>query len=181
MKRFLLLVPVVLVLIISVGQEKANAENGSSKVQQGLAIAPVPLDLQGRNRALVGLGSYIVNAVADCNGCHTVDFDPFVPGGNPFFGEPEVIDPAKYLVGGSPFGPFITRNLRPDPATGLPANLTFEEFLLVMRTGIDLHDADHEPPGTPVLQAMPWPFFRNMTDHDIRAIYEYLSVLPPEA
>ena len=65
MKRFLLLVPVVLVLIISVGQEKANAENGSSRVQQGLAIAPVPLDLQGRNRALVGLGSYIVNAQAD--------------------------------------------------------------------------------------------------------------------
>ncbi len=181
MKRFLLLVPVVLVLIISVGQEKANAENGNSRVQQGLAIAPLPLNLRGRNLALVGLGSYIVNAQGDCNGCHTVNFDPFLPGGNPFFGEMEMIDPAKYLVGGSAFGPFITRNLRLDPATGLPAGLTFEEFLLVLRTGTDLHDADHAPPGTPILQVMPWPVFRNMTDRDIRAIYEYLSALPPEA
>jgi hypothetical protein len=184
MKRILLLVPVVLVLVVSGGQEMARAQNrgdGVSRVQQGLAIAPLPLNLQGRNVALVALGSYIVNAQADCNGCHTVNFDPYLPGGNPFFGEPEMIDPAKYLVGGSPFGPFVTRNLRLDPVSGLPSDLTFEEFLLVLRTGIDLHDAVHPIPGTPVLQAMPWPVFRNMTDHDIRAIYEYLSALPPEA
>ncbi len=187
MKRFLefVLVLVVFVLVVSGGQEKARAQNrgdGASKVQQGLAIAPLPLNLQGRNRALVGLGSYIVNAQGDCNGCHTVDFDPYVPGNNPFFGQPEMIDPAKYLVGGSPFGPFITRNLRVD-SEGLPAGLTFDEFLLVLRTGIDLHDADHPPVEfpTPILQVMPWPVFRNMTDRDIRAIYEYLSALPPEA
>ena len=29
------------------------------------------------------------------------------------------------------------------------------------------------------LQVMPWPAFRNLTDEDIRAIYEYLSALPP--
>ena len=186
MKRFigLVLVLVVFVVVVSGGQEKARAQDrgdGVSRVQQGLAIAPLPLNLQGRNVALVGLGSYIVNAQADCNGCHTVNFDPFLPGGDPFLGEMEMIDPAKYLVGGSPFGPFITRNLRLDPLNGLPAGLTFEEFLLVLRTGTDLHDADHPIPGTPILQAMPWPFFRNMTDHDIRAIYEYLSALPPEA
>lgn len=179
MKRFLMLVPVVFALIFIGGQEWAKADNGQSRVQQGLAIAPVPLDLRGRNPALVGLGSYLVNGAGDCNGCHTVNFDPYVAGGNPFFGEPEVIDPAKYLVGGSAFGPFVSRNLRPDPATGLPAELTFEEFLLVMRTGADLHDAHHAPPGTPILQAMPWPNFRQMTDHDLRAIYEYLSSLPP--
>ncbi len=153
--------------------------DGNNRVQQGLAIAPLPLNLQGRKRGLVGLGSYIVNAVADCNGCHTVNFDPYVPGNNPFLDGTELIDPAKYLVGGSAFGPFITRNLRLDPETRLPAGLTFEEFLLVLRTGVDLHDAVHEPPGTPVLQVMPWPIFRNMTDRDIRAIYEYLSALPP--
>lgn len=25
---------------------------------------------------------------------------------------------------------------------------------------------------------MPWPNFQNMTDHDIQAIYEYLSAIP---
>ena len=40
-----------------------GGDNESSKIQQGLAIAPVPLKLTGKNRALVGLGSYIVNAI----------------------------------------------------------------------------------------------------------------------
>src|SRR5690242_8044534 len=48
-----------------------DADNDESKVQQGFEIAPVPLNLAGKNRALVGLGSYIVNAVGDCNGCHS--------------------------------------------------------------------------------------------------------------
>lgn len=39
-------------------------------MQKGLAIAPVLLDLHGKNRALVGLGSYIVNAQADCGAPH---------------------------------------------------------------------------------------------------------------
>ena len=128
---------------------------------------------------MVGLGSYIVNAQADCNGCHSVEFLPYVPGNDPFAGEVELIDPDRYLVGGSAFGPFVSRNLRPDPATGRPAGLTFKEFLMVLRTGVDLHDADHLPPMTPLLQTMPWPNFRRMIRRDIRAIYEYLSALPP--
>ncbi len=148
-----------------------------SKIKRGLEIAPLPLHLRGRNRALIGLGSYIVNAQGDCNGCHSVDFDPYLPGGNPFFGEPEEIDPDKYLVGGSFFGPFRSRNLRPHANTGLPAGYTFEEFLHVMSTGEDLKNL--HPEISPLLQVMPWPSFRNMTDRDILAIYEYLRALPP--
>jgi hypothetical protein len=29
-----------------------------------------------------------------------------------------------------------------------------------------------------LLQVMRWPFFRDMTDHELRAIYEYLSAVP---
>jgi hypothetical protein len=29
-----------------------------------------------------------------------------------------------------------------------------------------------------LLQNMPWPFFRNMSDHGIAAIYEYVSAIP---
>ncbi len=38
------------------------------------------------------------------------------------------------------------------------------------------------PPNPPfdgdLLQVMPWPIYKNMTDHDLRAIYEYLSAIP---
>ena len=35
----------------------AEGNNDDSKIQIGFAIAPVPLNLEGKNRALVGLGS----------------------------------------------------------------------------------------------------------------------------
>jgi hypothetical protein len=28
------------------------------------------------------------------------------------------------------------------------------------------------------LQVMPWPVFRNITDRDMRALYEYLRAIP---
>src|SRR5438128_425819 len=46
-------------------------ERDETRVHRGFEIAPVPLDLVGKNRSLVGLGSYIVSAVGDCNGCHS--------------------------------------------------------------------------------------------------------------
>jgi hypothetical protein len=54
-----------------------------SVVQQGFDSSPIPkekLNLKGKNPYLVGLGSYLVNAAGDCNGCHT--FPRFLrPGG----------------------------------------------------------------------------------------------------
>ncbi len=29
-----------------------------------------------------------------------------------------------------------------------------------------------------MLQVMPWPVLRHLTDHDLQAIYEYLSAIP---
>lgn len=149
-----------------------------SKVQRGFAIAPVDLDLSGKNRALVGLGSYVVNAIGDCNGCHAGPAGEYADGGNPFLGQPKVVNKAAYLAGGTPlFGPiFIPRNLTPDK-TGKPAGgASFEEFRSILRTGID-PDRAHQQFG-PFLQVMPWPTFQNMTDRDIAAIYEYLSTIP---
>ena len=169
-------------------RDQDRLDESDSRVQQGLAISPVPLDLQGKNRALVGLGSYLVNAQGDCAACHTDVAPPFLPGGNPYLGQPEQIDPTRYLIGGRQFGPPgvgpRSRNLTPDPVTGLPAGYTFEEFLHVMRTGEDLK---HLPPFGPSAELdllqnpMPWPGFRNFTDHDIRAIYEYLRAIPSRA
>ena len=155
------------------------------RVRQGFAIAPVPLNLRGKNRTLVGIGSYLVNAQGDCAACHTNVAPAFVPGGNPYLGQPEQIDPARYLIGGRQFGVAgvgpRSRDLTPDAVTGLPAGYTFEEFLHVMRTGEDLK---HLPPFLPSAELdllqnpMPWPGFAKFTDRDIRAIYEYLRAIP---
>ena len=36
------------------------------RIETGLTIAPIALDLEGKDRDLVGLGSYLVNAAGDC-------------------------------------------------------------------------------------------------------------------
>ena len=147
-----------------------------ARAQKGLTISPVPISAgAGRTRLLIGLGSYLVNAVGGCNDCHT---NPsYAEGGDPFRGQPTKINATNYLAGGVKFGPFTSRNLTPDPQRGnLPAGLTLEDFINVMRTGKD-RDNLH-PQISPLLQVMPWPVFRNMTDRDLQAIYFYLSAIP---
>src|SRR5438128_1959045 len=88
-----------------------DGNDEASEIKRGFAIAPVPLNLEGKNRALVGLGSYIVNAQGDCDGCHSAGPPTeFLPGGNPYFGQPEKINPATYLGGGRDFGGFPAPN-----------------------------------------------------------------------
>lgn len=149
--------------------QKPPPDSEQSRIVRGFQIAPVPLNLKGRNRSLVGLGSYIVNAQGGCNDCHTNP--PYAPGGDPFQGEPEQINVDGYLAGGTAFGPFISANITPDE-DGLPHGFTFQEFKKVLRTG---HDPDE--PGE-ILQVMPWPVFGKMTDRDLKAVYEYLSAIP---
>ena len=174
--------------------------NPESRIEQGFAIAPVPLNMEGKDRALVGLGSYLVNASGGCNDCHSAGPQTqFLPGGNPYFGQPTKINPATYLGGGRDFGPLlptpgspdiVSRNLTPDK-TGLPeGGHTFDQFLQILRNGVDF---DHLHPPCAAgqttnclappfdgnkLQIMPWPEYQNLTEHDIRAIYEYLSAVP---
>lgn len=148
----------------------SNMGTLDERIARGFAIAPVPLNLKGKNRAFVGLGSYIVNAQGGCNDCHTNP--PYAMGGDPFLGQPLKVNAARYLAGGTPFGPsLVSANITPD-ARGLPAGLTFPEFLHLMRTG-----EDPDEPGEK-LQVMPWPVFGQMRWADLRAVYEYLRAIP---
>jgi hypothetical protein len=144
----------------------------AAAVKKGLDIAPVPLDLTGKDRNQVGYGSYLVNAVSGCNDCHT---NPaYKAGGDPFRGQTKTIDKATYLAGGVVFGPFTSRNITPNaqgPTTGSLAN-----FKLTMRTGVDLRKL--HPQLGPVLQVMPWPVYQDMNDLELEAIYAYLSAIP---
>jgi hypothetical protein len=131
-----------------------------ARAQQGLAISPVPLSLEGktgRETMLIGLGSYIVNAASDCAGCHSTPAG-FLSGGNPFF-----------LPGGQVVW---TRNLTPDAATGLA--LTHDQFVEAIRTGRDFHAGQ-----TKMLVVMPWTTLRWSSDLDLDAIYAYLRAVPP--
>jgi hypothetical protein len=142
----------------------------AQRVRQGFEIAPVRLNLEGNGLALVGLGSYTVNAQGGCNDCYTNP--PYAEGGNPFAGEPEQINTAAYLAGGMPFGPALfSANITPCE-DGKSAGLTPEAFIQLMRTGVDSDDQH-------LLQVMPWPLYGKMTDCDLAAMYAYLQTIPP--
>ncbi|HZM90296.1 MAG TPA: cytochrome C [Blastocatellia bacterium] len=143
--------------------------------KRGLAIAPVPLNLEGKSKRLVGEGSYMVNAMSLCADCHTNPF--FLPGGNPFLGQPERINTERYLAGGRTFagGQIRSANITPD-AQGRPAGLTLDQFIEAMRTGKDFKN--RHPQISPLLQTHPWPFLGKLTDDDLEAIYEYLRAVP---
>jgi hypothetical protein len=151
------------------GRQDGDQDDNHPRVQRGFEIAPVVLNLRGKNRDLVGLGSYIVNAQGGCNDCHTCP--PYTPDHDPFTGGDGVPNAANYLAGGTSFGPFVSRNITPD-ASGKPAGLTRDEFIHLLRKG---HDPDH--PGE-LLQVMPWPVYGRMIERDLSAVYEYLRAIP---
>lgn len=161
----------VLVSLALAPAVRAEDEDNDAQVKRGFQIVPsgVFLNLHGKNRELVGLGSYIVNTTG-CNDCHT--YPSYMSEGDPFRGKPELINFSQYLTGGRQFGPFTSANLTPD-GSGRPAGLTLDEFIKTLRTGHNPHD----PPGQ-ILQVMPWPVFGKKTNRDLTAVYEYLRALP---
>lgn len=180
-RAFVVAAAAALITSIASAQEQSSAERSresesasrflhDSRIATGYRITPVQLNLRGKNRLLVGLGSYIVNAQGACNDCHT---NPsFLPGGDPFQGEPEKVNAERFLAGGRPFGPgLVSANITPDE-NGLPAGLTFEQFEALLRTGRDPENPDR------ILQVMPWNVYGKMTTLDLRAIYEYLRSIP---
>src|ERR1700726_3909 len=178
--RPLLLLSLAACAFLVVLNDRSSAQGGAAtasddeaaRIRIGFQVAPVPLSLADKDPNLVGLGSYIVNTRISCNDCHTNP--PWVPGHNPHLGQkPAEINAAAYLAGGNKFagGLIVSRNITPD-SHGLPAGLTFAQFVRTLRTGIDPDD----PPN--LLQIMPWPYFRTMSDHDLAAVYEYLRAIP---
>jgi len=198
-------------MFASTGVQAKDDEHSNSdeaQIAAGLEIAPVPLDFSKADRKLVGLGSYLVNAVIGCNGCHSAGpATEFAPGHNPYqrlgpFTPPKTVNPATYLGGGRDFGQIgpivpgsatvpphiISRNLTPD-AAGVPAG-GFGEFSTSLRTGWDpdqLHpncsatittNCFPPPFNGSLLQVMPWPELQELTERDLRAIYAYLTAIP---
>ena len=140
--------------------------------------------------AAIARGKYLVTAMV-CNDCHT----PFKLG--PDGPEPDMtrmlsghpsdlkMPPAPTLPPGpwamvgaatntawaGAWGVSFTANLTPDPDTGL-GGWTPEMFIQAMRTG------KHEGKGRPILPPMPYAFFAQLTDSDLRAVFAYLQSIP---
>src|SRR5215471_5726720 len=138
-------------------------------------------------------GKYLT-LVGGCNDCHTPKkFGPNGPeadmtrelSGNPSMDKlppvPKgVIGPDKWGTVANnhlgawagPWGVSFAMNLTPDKATGL-GSWTPEMFMNALRTG------KHQGTGRPILPPMPWNWYRNMTDDDLKAVFAYLQSLPP--
>jgi mono/diheme cytochrome c family protein len=105
-------------------------------------------------------GQYLVR-LAGCETCHTPrNAQGFIlgmefAGGSVFRHANDKADAAS--------------NLTPDP-TGI-GHYTEQQFIGVIRTG--------RFGNRQINSAMPWHFYRNMTDSDLRAIFAYLKALPP--
>jgi hypothetical protein len=152
-------------------------DSEEAKSRRGLEIAPVPLNLAGKDPSLVGLGSYIVNAQSDCNGCHNAGpggASGYPPNGNPYllappggpYGGKKLVDPATYLGGGRDFGAFpadpfphiVSRNLTPDKTGLAVGGHTFDEFLQIVRTGADMDNLHPTCMAGPNGSCLPAPF-----------------------
>jgi len=115
----------------------------------------------------IAYGKYLVNA-GHCDGCHT----PLDEKGSPI--------PDMYLAGGAPligaWGPdpvkvinVASLNLTPDPS-GI-AYFDEKIFINAIRSG--------SVNARPLSNIMPWNYFRNLTDDDLKAIFAYLRTVKP--
>lgn len=114
-------------------------------------------------RAIAEHGREIVTRTG-CIGCHAAN-------------GPNGPDYSRYLAGGgiqshTSTGTYVSRNLTPDPETGL-ARRSDDEVMRVLRSGV--FPDGHVAPAT----TMPWANFSNWTEEDRYAVLVYLRHLKP--
>jgi mono/diheme cytochrome c family protein len=133
-----------------------------SKAMQD-AAPPVSDIADPLQRAMAERGREVVMRTG-CIGCHAAN-------------GPNGPDYSRYLAGGgiqshTPSGTYVSRNLTPDPETGL-ARRSDDEVKRVLRSGV--FPDGHVAPAT----SMPWANFSNWTEEDRHAVVVYLRHLKP--
>jgi mono/diheme cytochrome c family protein len=110
-----------------------------------------------------GRGSYLVNAVMVCDGCHT----PRGPGGflmdKRLSGGSQIWDEPAYTVKGS--------NITQDRETGIGA-WSAADLKRLLVEGV-------RPNGVPVAPQMPYAFYKILTPRDLDAIAAYIRTVAP--
>ena len=145
-------------------------------------LVPFTLPVTKAGDPQIERGRYLVT-LGVCHDCHT----PKGADGRPrldrlLSGHPEGEPPAPASPGvvtacltgtcyTGPWGTSFARNLTPDNATGT-GKWTESYFIKVLRTGIRGN-------GEPLRPLMPWEWYRQLNDDDLKAIFAYLRTLPP--
>ncbi|MFT7518416.1 MAG: mono/diheme cytochrome c family protein [Kiritimatiellia bacterium] len=126
---------------------------------------PYPALTTSTDPTVIALGKYLVTGPAHCSNCHVGSYDEFMQAD---------AGKALPLSGGwtfpiGPLGAISTRNLTPDPTTGI-GRFEDKELFRMMRHNV-------KPDGRASLAPM-MPFSR-MADDDLVAVISYLRSLDP--
>ncbi len=126
---------------------------------------PYP-DLQvSKDSTVIERGKYLVHGPAHCSNCHVASVAEFIAADA---GEPLPLrGGVEFPLG--PIGTLYTRNLTPDPATGI-GRYSDGELFRMMRHAV-------KPDGTSTLSVL-MPFW-DMADEDLIAVVSYLRSLDP--
>jgi mono/diheme cytochrome c family protein len=120
--------------------------------------APYPEIAASTNPEVIERGRYLATGPAHCVDCHAAP------------GVPRTAEP--HLVGGLafelPIGTIYTKNITPDPTTGI-GRYSDKQVARLLRYGV-------HPSGRAVMPFMP---FANLADEDLTAIISYLRSRPP--
>ena len=140
--------------------------------------------------ARVARGKYLVHSIG-CSDCHTPlrmgakgperDPERFLAGhpAEVVLPPPPALDSNWLMVANAtatafagPWGITYAMNLTPDVNTGIGI-WTEDIFVRAIKEG------RHWGQSRPIMPPMPWEFFRNLTDEDLRSIYAYMRTIKP--
>lgn len=182
-------VPEDVIAGMTAGQDKQMAAMKAAGTPRNPIPTPVTTGDKARD-ARIARGRTLVT-IGGCNDCHTPwkpnaagvpepDFSRMLSGhpsdgadpASPYTGHDMAVIGPSFTSFAMPFGIVYTRNLTPDPDTGL-GKWTKEQFIKTLRTGIDTTGAERA-----ILPPMPWSSLAQMSDADLTALWEYLRVVP---
>jgi mono/diheme cytochrome c family protein len=140
-----------------------NARKGGMMRSSFLSVMALGVACGAHAQTPVERGSYLVNAVMACDGCHTPRTKAGFDMSRRFSGGSQVWDTPAYTVRGT--------NITPDRETGIGA-WTDDEIKRSLVDGV------HRL-GRPISPQMPFPFYKVLTPGDLEAIVAYLRTVPP--
>jgi hypothetical protein len=164
----------------------AESASGTLNQDRGLALQtladpPALTSLSAGDKTLYARGSYLVNAVADCNGCHTnpardnftakIPTDKFLTGGQDW-----VVPPGLNAAQG--YTRSMTANLL-GASNGAIAKLTYEQFKAIIDTGSVTHGTVTRKIAFPMSNTVEG--LRNAAGDDLKAIFTYLKNQVPRS